>query len=516
MIEKGSYAYDWLVKQRTEAGLSSFFSPEKTKLGDHFEEAMVFLEEAIREGALVWLYGDYDPDGMISTVLMEEFLLGQGLSVEVTIPKRTLGYGLSAEAVHRRGKAPSGGCLVVLDSGTNGQEALEEAIRQGWKILIVDHHPVQDASFFPREGVTLWNPHACGGSTETCTGMMVGFLLRGMAKRGYALGDRLEKRLLPMTSMTIVSDVVSLRGYPRIILRQGLEAMAHWDDPAWTVMKQGLFDSLSETSLAFGVNPILNATSRLGSPELAYRFLRGGSLQTWKKMQVMRKEVQTLVRAAMKMAEPLAKVQEDDPGLFLYLPNLHAGIVGIVAGRLAEKYQKPTVVLTRGAKKETVTGSGRSPAGGFSLVLADLQTYFHAGGHDKAIGLHGPLAEHKKTQALFMEGLWREQKAKRLPILEKVTADYVIDASKATEVFADLGRLRPFGEGNRSPKIGMKLSVVGAPMLYASGYGNAKEKHGFSLFLQPGTAEAVVNGDEVWGTFSGNPKDGFQFTVEGS
>ncbi|WP_182355613.1 single-stranded-DNA-specific exonuclease RecJ [Komagataeibacter europaeus] len=427
------------------------------------------LATAIRNGETVGLFGDYDVDGACSTALLTDFLRRQGCTVLTHIPDRmTEGYGPNTPAIEAM--QDQGATLIVcLDCGTAAVDVLEHASGRG-DIIVLDHHQVQGA--LPRVLATV-NPNRpdCpsglhGICAAAVTFMTVVATVRILRREGW-FESRPEPQLmdsLDLVALATVCDVMPLSGLNRAFVAQGLKVMARRQRTGIAALLDaaGARDPLSAFTCGFALGPRINAGGRIADSGLGLRLLlcedAAEAQALAEKLNSVNHNRQSVESGILDRAMELAAAQRAQGHAVLVLSgrDWHPGVVGIVAGRIKEKFNRPVLV---GAEMEdgSVKGSARSvpgqDLGGAIIAARQAGLLSSGGGHAMAAGfglpadgipaLHEFLDHHLATAA-------------SLPDAVDLTIDAVVNVAAADVALAtDMDRLAPFGAGNDEPLIAL-------------------------------------------------------------
>lgn len=414
------------------------------------------LRRAVQDGETVAVYGDFDVDGITASAILIESLTELGARVVPYIPDRfSEGYGLNAAAVDTlRGQGAT--LLVTADCGTSSIAEFDHAGRAGMDVIVIDHHTV--GSTLP-PAVALVNPKRPDNrypDRELASG---GLAFRLMAGLYDALGQEWRpERFLDLAALSTVCDVAPLRGENRWLVKEGLRALARARRPGLrALMESAGVDPLrvDAGTIGYVLGPRLNAAGRLAHARLALDLLLepdpGRAAEIALRLSALNQERQQATAAAMDLArELLADEDPATPLIFVGHAQIPAGIVGLVAGRLAEEYYRPAVVYERG--EATSRASCRSiPEFDITAALRirpDLLLRF--GGHRAAAGF---TAENDKLPALRQALLTHARE-----VLADVELSPVIDIDAQIplhrvngSLVQALTRLAPFGEGNPEP-----------------------------------------------------------------
>jgi single-stranded-DNA-specific exonuclease len=357
------------------------------------------LSAAIDAGEPIAIFGDYDVDGATSAALLVRCLRHFGTSPGIYVPDRiTEGYGPNVKAM--QSLAEGGARLVIcVDCGTQGFEALAAARDAGLDVIVVDHHKASTALPVAQ---AIINPNRFDESAESAAlGHMaavgVAFLLCVALNRLRRLAGKSEAPLLDMldvVALGTVCDVVPLTGLNRAFVSQGLKVMARREQMGLRTLMDvaGLGKAPDAGSLGFHLGPRINAGGRVGRSDLGVRLLttqdEDEARSLARQLDDLNAERKTIEALVQEQAESLA-VQQDDPVLLVAGHGWHPGVIGIVAGRLKEKFGRPALVVA--LESGTGKGSGRSISGvdlGAAIIAAkDEGLLIAGGGHAMAAGL---------------------------------------------------------------------------------------------------------------------------------
>lgn len=425
------------------------------EFGGAMEEAVERICAAREREEAVCVYGDYDVDGVTATAVLVEALHQMGMKVRPYLPHRHReGYGLHREAV---GKLGSSGVklLVTCDCGSSDGEVVDCARQGGMDVVVTDHHRMGGT---PPMNVPIINPHLLqeGHTLRTLSGCGVAFfLVRALAERsGTAIQ---QEDFLDLVALSIVADAVPLRGESRRLLKRGLGQLV---SPHRTGLKAllssagGIRRIFSAEDVAFQLVPRLNAAGRLESASSVLELLLTGdrdrAMYLAHYLEGINRERRRLTDISLQ--EALAELEGGESGripIFLCNPFWHPGIIGILAGRLAEAFHMPSFVLTR--KGNLLVGSART-AGGVDLfdgVKRCRDILLSCGGHKGACGF----SLYPENLSFFrerLETIFREPERRPSPPL--LTPDFVLHPSRLTPSLWEIcEQAAPFGEEFSEP-----------------------------------------------------------------
>jgi single-stranded-DNA-specific exonuclease len=460
----------WARGQRDVASAERFLAPQLDQLPNPFElkaiePAVERLCKALREKEKISVYGDYDVDGVTSTVLLVSTLRKLGGVVDYYVPHRLIeGYGLNSEAMRKL--AERGTKLVVsADCGVTAVAEVDAAARLGLDVVVIDHHTASQD--LPR-AVAILNPHQPGCTfpgRELAAVGVVFHLLLALRKRLREQGwfeKRPEPNLreaLDLVALGTIADVVPLTGANRVLVTFGLRELSKAARPGVAALKKvALLDgAVTAGDVGFKLGPRINAAGRLDDASVGVRLLltedpaeARALAEELDRANAERQELQArIVGEAYERAAQLGPPEERRT-LVVWAPGWHVGVVGIVASRLVDRFHRPALVLAE--EGGVAKGSGRSIEG-FHLYDALARCSSHLsrfGGHKHAAGVQLPVSG---LQA-FSDALEAEARTTLDPaqLSPRVRIDAYLEASDVgPELAHELQRLSPFGAGNPEP-----------------------------------------------------------------
>lgn len=432
------------------------------------ESAAGIIAEEISKGIRIRIIGDYDVDGICATYILLTGLSALSADCTYQLPDRVKdGYGIN-RAIIDRAHADGVGLIVTCDNGIAAVSEIEYAKELGMKVVVTDHHeppeitPPGDAVVDPKQKDCTY-PYR-----EICGAVVAYKLIQLLCQQA---GHELPEDLIQFAAFATICDVMPLLNENRIIVKYGIMAMRNTNN----IGLKALMDvsgcdrlKLSPFHLGFVLGPCVNATGRLDS---AARALRLFTTEDAKEAAVIAQELRDLNenRKAMtlRFAETAIRIVEtgnennppmkDSRVLVVYLPDCHESIAGIVAGRVRERFYRPTIILTKG--EELVKGSGRSIEG-YSMFEALTSAKDHLtkfGGHKMAAGLS---MEESEIDGL-RQRLNAEADLSEDDLTEKVTIDIALPLRVCSEEFTEeLELLSPYGVGNSKPLFAQKDLVI--------------------------------------------------------
>jgi single-stranded-DNA-specific exonuclease len=491
----------WTREIRNLPDAERFLRPTLGELQDPFgladmAKAAARLAQAVRTREKILLYGDYDVDGTSSVVILVSALRLAGASVDFHVPHRMReGYGMRTEVVEQAA-ADGVGLIVSVDTGIRAGAVVAHANLSGIDVIVTDHH-LPDGELPPAVAVLNPNRLDCPYPSKNLCGAAVALKLAQalFVELGWepARRERLLGSFLKLAAIATVADVVPLTGENRAIVKHGLEGLR---DPRNIGLK-ALFEVAgleagampSARQVAFQIAPRINAAGRMDDArnviELFLTTDPSRAMELAQALDAMNKERQDTQAEIVKTCEAVP-VSDEQAGLVFAAPEWHAGVVGIVAGRLVERYARPVFVLSEDPATGEAKGSGRSPAN-FHLLEAlesmpDLFLKF--GGHRQAAGLtmkSNRIPEFRDRFAAYAAAALSDED--RVPVLDidaEATLGELDDRGAA-----DLLSLAPFGAANQPPLLALRgLDLVLTPEV-------KNEKHLFLKVRQDGVMRQI-------------------------
>lgn len=446
------------------------------------EQAVEEIIKALEENKKIRIIGDYDVDGICSSYILTKGLKVMGANVDTAIPHRIHdGYGLN-EGLIREAYNDGVQMIITCDNGISAASQVELANSLGIGVVVTDHHevpfvmenekkkeilppalavvdPKQEQDSYPFPGI-------CGGVVA----YKVMCALQEKTKHPE-LKECLEE-LLEFAAFSTVCDVMELKDENRIIVKEGLKRLKNTNNPGLAALMDvnGLErEHIAAYHLGFVLGPCLNATGRLDTAKRALELLqcteKAQAMTVASELKALNDSRKNLTLQGVEMA--LAYVEshhmEEEPVMVIYLPEVHESLAGIIAGRVREKYNKPTFILTKG--EEGVKGSGRSiESYNMFEKMTEVKEFFTKyGGHKLAAGLSMEEENIPALQKALSEkcGLTEED------FVPQVHIDIALPFSYATmELAEELSVLEPFGVGNAKPLFAQKDVVIKSVQIF--------------------------------------------------
>ena len=442
--------------------IRDLYSPHLLK---DMDLAVEILKEKIAEGKPVRIVGDYDIDGVCSTYLLYTALRRVGANVSYEIPDRIKdGYGIN-ESIIREAGDDGIDTILTCDNGIAAVEQVRTAKELGMTVIVTDHHDIRlegdDEVIPPADAVVNPKQKACTYPyPEICGGMVAYKLVQALYESfGVPMGE--WEDLMEFAAIATVGDVMKLQDENRIVVREGLKRIGKTRNLGLKKLidKNDLDpEHITAYQIGFVIGPCLNAGGRLQSAKLALRLLLAEDEGEADAMALELKELNDMRKDMTKKGteEAAAMVEElymDDKVLVVYLPECHESLAGIIAGRLRERYQKPSFVLTKG--ENSVKGSGRSieQYHMFEALVEVQDLLLKCGGHPMAAGL----SLEEANVDLFRQRLNDNAALTEEDFIQKIWIDVAMPLEYIDEkLIKELELLEPFGQGNEKPQFAQK------------------------------------------------------------
>ncbi len=440
------------------------FLPEPLTLKD-MDKAVARVARALEADERIAVWGDYDVDGSTSAALLHEFFAALGKPPRIYIPDRMLeGYGPNIDGLLTL-KGEGIGLVITVDCGAGAVAPLTAAREAGLDIVVLDHHAVE----VPPPAVAHVNPNQPGdtsGLGSVCaagiTFLFVVALNRALresgwyAKRGIAEPDL--RTMADLVGLATVCDVVPLVGVNRAFVRAGLAKIARLDRPGFAALAQVAEAKAPFTpySLGFIFGPRINAGGRVGRSSLGVELLTAKDAATAHELALAldnhNRERQALEKLILEEAIALSELQANAPFVLASNDGWHAGVVGIVAGRLKDRFGKPAFVA--GFEGGYGRGSARSipgiDIGAMVREARDRRLIESGGGHAMAAGFGLKPEQVEGFRAFLAEHFNRAGDA--LTAAGQIELDAAVSPSGVTVALVeDFARAGPFGAGNAEP-----------------------------------------------------------------
>ena len=441
--------------------------------------AVDIIKRKIQENKKIRIIGDYDVDGIISVFILYTALKKCGANVDYEIPDRIKdGYGIN-ENIVKVAYDEGVDTIITCDNGISAIDQIQYAKDLGLTVIVTDHH---DVPFIEEDGVRTFlslqadaiiNPKQieCEYKFKSICGAGVAFKLMEALYEEIGMDKEECYKLIEFVAIATVCDVVDLIDENRIFVKNGLEMLNNSKNIGINALKKacGLEDKeITAYHLGFVIGPCLNASGRLDSAKKGLELLL---MEDDEEAKNLAQEIVDLNDARKNMTKEGVDRAiniidstdiNNDKILVVYIPDIHESLAGIVAGRVKEQYNKPTIILTK--SEEGVKGSARSieEYNMFEGLLACKELLDKFGGHPMAAGLS--LQEDKVDELRIA----LNNKCELTD--EDLTRKIMIDSSLPLEylnlhLIEELNVLEPFGKGNSKPVFGVRDAKITKAML---------------------------------------------------
>lgn len=418
------------------------------------------IREAVQRKENISVMGDYDADGVTASSILYFALEKLGTVPYVRLPKRmSEGYGLNPSIIPEF----KPGLLITVDNGIAAHDAIEQAKANGLKVIVLDHHlpqgdlPSADIIVDPHvEPANNGFEHYCGAG-----------LAYKLAELLFPCDSQFLTKMQTLATIGTIADSVPLVGDNRFLVQNGLVTMKKWrsSSTAEQSIPAGLIGLLQvadvydidETDIGYKIGPMINAAGRMrdDGAALAFRTLTADSIE---RGVLLATELQTLNEArkeeTAKYEAVIEEVIERDCLAFtqpmcVFVENMPEGLVGILTGRIAEKYKTPAFLFTNSSEKGQLKGSGRS-YGDFNLmnlVNAAMPFLVRGGGHAGAAGI----SVTEENYGAMVNAMTEQMQSYELPETDDVYYDLTVKSSDISHVYAELQKFAPFGQNVPRP-----------------------------------------------------------------
>lgn len=423
------------------------------------ERAVEAINEAVENGDLIAIYGDYDCDGVTATVIIYNYLENMGANCMYYIPERNDGYGLNCNAINKLNEM-SVKLIVTVDNGITAIDEAEEIYRLGMKLVVTDHH--QPLDILPRAEAVV-DPHRadCNSSFKDLCGAGVAMKLCAALDGGSY--EAVMEQYSDIAAIGTIADVVPLVSENRTIVQTGLMLLENSESLGMLALieKAGLAErKISSGIVAFGLAPKINAAGRFGSPMAAVKTLLAEDEEDAAdysehliNLNNMRKACEQEILGEIFKCIDLHPEALDERVLIFCGEGWHHGVIGIISSKLMDIFGKPNIIIS--IEGDVARGSARSIKGFniFECLCSCSDLLIKYGGHECAGGITLKTENLQKLCDKVAE--YSKNNYPSMPKLEiaidKVlrSADITVENAKALEI------LEPFGESNPQPVFAM-------------------------------------------------------------
>lgn len=446
------------VERFLDADVSDFYSPFLMKDAEGAADRII---SAIKNKEKITVYGDYDVDGITSTVMLVRFLKSHGAEVSYYIPDRLEeGYGINHDAIDviRNGQTE---LLITVDCGITAVAEIEYAKEKGMTVIVTDHHECKED--IPKADFVI-NPKQpdCKYPFKKLAGVGVVFkLIQAITIRLKFHMQELIDEYIDLVAIGTVADVMPLEDENRIIVKEGLSHIAYTSNhgiKALIKLADIKTSAISTSTIGFGIAPRINAAGRMGTSDCAAALLLAtDELEAEKYAHLLEEENKRrqslendIFSEAIEIIEK-SREMDDDYVLVLDHDDWHHGIVGIVASRISEKYNKPCILISTDSQGNG-KGSGRSIKG-FNLfeALCECREYLvKFGGHELAAGLScekSKIGDFRKAINKYAKSVLKPEDFVPVIYIDAILPIEYLNINTAEK----LSVMQPYGMGNPAP-----------------------------------------------------------------
>lgn len=466
--------------------IKSYVTPEFNKLHNpremkDLELAVNILKEKIITNKKIRIIGDYDVDGVISVYMLYTALKKCNANVDYEIPDRIKdGYGIN-EKIIKEAKDDGIDTILTCDNGISAIDQIKYAKELGLTVIVTDHHDipfVEDENnkkiFLRSDADAILNPKQkdCNYKFKSLCGAGVAFKLIEVLYEEFNIDKEECYKLIEFLAIATVCDVVDLIDENRIFVKKGLEKINNTTNLGLgeLIRENEIQDkTISVYHLGFIIGPCINASGRLDNAKKGLRLLLADeedeAVHLAKELVKLNAERKDMTMKGVEDAIEIIEGTEiiNDKVLVVYLPHIHESLAGIIAGRIRERYNAPTLILTNG--EEFAKGSGRSieEYNMFEKLLECKELLEKFGGHPMAAGLSIKEENIDKLREKLNENLMLKDE----DLIKKIKIDCVLPLDQINlRLIEDLEKLEPFGKGNEKALFGIKdVNVIKAQIL---------------------------------------------------
>ena len=445
-----------LTKEDIRSILSSRFEKDEcTKLEElpqpksfkDIDKAAMRIVKAIKDGENIAIVGDYDVDGVVSSVILSTFFDDMGVEYELVIPNRfSDGYGLSLGIVQKLDAT----VIITVDNGISAIEPAKYCKQHGIDLIITDHHSIP--AQVP-DAYAIVNPkqEECSfPNCEICGAQVAWYLVASIKEK---LGVKYDlSSFLDLLCIAIMADMMELKDINRVMVKKGIQALNRSKRPAFEAIRR-YFDKkcLEGDEISFLISPLINSSGRMEDAKFSYNFLKSTSIENaMDRLEYIdglnnnRKNEEKLL-----FEDSLKYVKEDENIIIAWGEEWHEGIVGIVASRLSKRFKKPAIVFSITGDKAKGSARGVGEVDILSLIEQQKDILLGFGGHKGAAGV----SLEKKNLEEFRDRMYKVAKDIEPSVL-RANPDVLgeIDPSEIDfELLEILEEFEPYGQKNPTP-----------------------------------------------------------------
>lgn len=443
--------------------------------------AVALLKDAIENKRSIRIIGDYDIDGICATYILLIGIQRCNAIVDTKLPDRIKdGYGIN-ESIIKQAYDDGIDLLVTCDNGIAAEKQIAYAKELGMTVIVTDHHEVPyeqlddkaERKYVLPPADAVVDPHQadCAYPFAGICGAVVAYKVIQALWNTFDIMDSVEEELLQFAAFATIGDVMELKNENRIIVKYGMKHLRNSNNLGLKALMDATGidkENLSPFHIGYILGPCLNASGRLDSAERALALLTCDTVKEaaiiageLKELNDSRKDMtQSFTEEAIRIIENTSETNyRDDKVLVIYLPGCHESLAGIIAGRIKERYYRPTFILTDGEGKGAVKGSGRSIEAYhmYEEMTKCKELFSKFGGHKMAAGLSMPM----ENVSQFRQRLNQNARLTDDDMQEKVLIDIPLPIAYVTEqLIAEIELLEPFGVGNPKPLFAEKDLMI--------------------------------------------------------
>lgn len=463
-----------------------FMSPEDIELTSPYlfpemEKSVERILQAIEKQEVIVVYGDFDADGVTSTSLLYKTLKYLDANVQYYIPDRTLeGHGLNSASICRLISGKKAKLIITVDCGVSNHTEITLAKGLGTDVIITDHHTIPE---IPPAAYSIINPKQLTEETRVkyLAGVGVAFKLAQALLETFNKKE-FEEEILPLVSIGTIADVVPLLDENRTLVNRGLNAVIKNKPLNIEILLKSagykVEKGISSEMIAFGIAPRINAAGRLADASIAVELLVSDDAE---RIEYLTGQLDHNNRQRQKICEDTfvqadQKVNREidldiDKAIILFDESWHAGIIGIVASKMVEKYHKPTFLFSIDEDNKIARCSARGIPGLhlYEILDAHSNVFKHYGGHALAAGCVLDLEKISLEEFRMQLNQTVSANLNEEYLTPSLKVDANLSSSDLTKEFIEnLEKIAPFGEGNPSPVFGMtdltlkQFNVIGS------------------------------------------------------
>ena len=428
------------------------------------DKAVAILKQKIADKKRIRIIGDYDIDGIMSSFILKTGFKELGADADIKIPDRIMdGYGINENLI-REAYEDGVDTIVTCDNGISAGEQIRIAKELGMTVVVTDHHEVLNAPE-AADAVIDQKQADCPYPYKELCGAAVAWKLI------LALGGDREMRLLQFVAFATIGDVVDLTGENRILVKEGLKQLRQTENRGMRALAEACRvkpEAIDAYHIGFVLGPCMNASGRLDTALRACSLLEAEEEYAASKIARELKELNDSRKALTEKGALKALEYVERNGILqdkiyvIYLPDLHESLAGIVAGRVREKYNHPTFVLTR--SEDGVKGSGRSVEAYkmFDGLVGVAHLLKKFGGHPMAAGL----SLDEENIDIFRREINRQCLLGKEDFVPKIVIDVPMPINYVSEnLIREMELLAPYGKANPRPLFAQKGVVFSNPRI---------------------------------------------------